>query len=930
MPPAGSWSLETVPSTKLQPPRLPRHVVTRDGLIARLMQARERRCIVLQGPGGSGKTVLAVAWRQALGALDVDVAWLSLIPQDDEPHRFWACVLASLARIDPDLARAGAQLLDRDDDTDSDELWVITLVQSMSARPRKLVLVIDDVQLVTGSRVGRMLHWLLDYAPPQFHLVLLTRNSVPLVLQRWRAHGQLAEFDLDDLRFSAEESLRFLREQIAGITAGEAAHLHRVTDGWVAGLQLLAINLKASQGHGDAPSRMQDAGAFAGYFEREVLQRLPPDDLELLMHGAISHRFCAPLCTALLQRTDVGDVARRLRDLQRADLFVSRVPGDDGEAWYRIHPLLREVLMDRLESRSAVAVQELHRIAWRWFDARGAIDEAVRHAVLAHEAEAGADLIEANAERVIAHNGMAQLGVLVRLLPAGTVKRRFGLRLLMAHLGLAVRNLAAVEAECREMARDLDEEASCAGALQHSGTARMRHGLTVLRASLAMQRDDSDAILALRAELDAIPDDAPGFDVSRRGQALAWMHMNRGDHASARKALDDSEAARSTDEARLTGDAFRGMSLAFEGRLSDAETMLSSVLERAQRQPDIDGSVVCMAAGLLCDPLYEANALKDVRDLVEPRIELLERSVIPDILLRSMTVLSSTHWILGNRLEALSIAQRLEDHALRHQLDRALAQALLLQMRWQLREGRTDAANALLQRIEALGQRHADAAPGTFTHVLRVARRARATMNLHWNDFAQARTLLQETLAGAEAAGRWRDVANTRMQLVFASLGDGREQEAHAHLQAALQLGHRMGLLRSLLDAGSGVPSLLREWQGRTGSSGDPVLAFYVRRLLAAAEQASALARPVRSATPPPEAIRLSERECEVLALVARAMPNKKIARALDVTPHTVKFHLRNIYLKLGVSERDRALARWQELQATAATGSASLENRSR
>ncbi|MES2975675.1 MAG: LuxR C-terminal-related transcriptional regulator [Pseudomonadota bacterium] len=924
MTPAGYWSLETVPSTKLHPPRLPRHVITRDELLARLMQARERRCIVLQGPGGSGKTVLAVAWRQALGALDVDVAWLSLIPQDDEPHRFWACVLASLARIDPELVRAGAQLLDRDDDTDSDELWVITLVQSMSARPRELVLVIDDVQLVTDARIGRMLHWLLDYAPPQFHLVLATRNSVPLVLQRWRAQGQLAEFDLNDLRFTAGESLRFLREQIAGIPAEEATRLHRITDGWVAGLQLLAINLKAGQGHGDAPSRMQDASAFAGYFGREVLQRLHPDDLEVLMHCAISHRFCAPLCAALLGRADVGDVARRLRDLQRADLFVSRVPGDDGEAWFRIHPLLREVLMDRLEARSGAAVQELHRIAWRWFDARGAIDEAVRHAVLAHEAEAGADLIEANAERVIARNGMAQLGVLVRLLPAETVKRRFGLRLLMAHLGLAVRNLAAVEAESREMERDIVQSSSRAAA------ARMRQGLTVLRAGLAMQRDDSDAILALRAELEAIPDSAPDFEVARRGQALAWMHMNRGDHGAARKALDDSEPARSSDEYRLTGDAFRGMSFAFEGRLSDAEAMLSSVLERAQRQPDIDGSVVCMAAGLLCDPLYEANALKDVRGLIEPRIELLERSVIPDILLRSMTVLSSTHWILGNRLEALSIAQRLEDHALRHQLDRALAQALLLQMRWQLREGRTDAANTLLHRIEALGQRHRDAAPGTFTHVLRVAGRARATMSLHWNDFAQARTLLREALAGAEGAGRWRDVAATRMQLVLASLGDGREQEAQAHLQAALELGHRMGLLRSLLDAGPAVPSLLREWQARQAAGGDPVLAFYVRRLLAAAGQASALARPARGAVPQPGSIRLSERESEVLALVARAMPNKKIARALDVTPHTVKFHLRNIYLKLGVSERDRALARWQELQAPATAGSASTENRSR
>lgn len=911
--------LETVPSTKLHPPRLARHLVPRPALQSRLLQARERRCIVVQGPAGSGKTSLAAAWRQALLAQQAEVAWLSLVGEDDEPRRFCACILASLARIDPELVRPAAQLLERDDDADADELWVITLVQSLGERGDELVLVLDDVQHLTHPRIGRILHWLLEYAPRQLHLVLLTRGAVPLPLERPRAQGQLAEFDLRDLRFTPEESAQFLREQLGSLPQHEVARLHEITDGWVAGLQLLAIQRKVAHGpegpSADAPGRIQDAQAFAGYFEREVLQRLPADDLDLLMHCAVSHRFCASLCAALLQQPEPA-VGRRLAQLLRADLFVSRVPGDGGETWYRVHPLLREVLLAHLAARSEDAARALHRIAWRWFDARGAIDEAVRHAVLAGDAEAGADLIEANADSVLARSGMAQLGVLVRLLPPAVVKRRFGLRLFMAHLLLAVRNLPAVEAEVAGMEEELAQ-----APVSTSSTDARRQGLTVLRAGLAMQRDDSDAIAALRPQLEAISDNAGAFDVVRRGQALAWLHMTRGDHALARQALDASERAGTSDERRLLLDAFRGMSHAFEGRLADAETLLRAVLERAQAQPyteSSDGTVVCIAAGLLCDPLYEANALAAVRELVEPRIELLERSVIPDILLRAMTVLSSTHWILGNRLEALAIAQRLEDHALRHRLDRALAQALQLQLRWQLREGKLDAGRALLQRIETLGERHARAAPGTFAHVLRVAGRARVSMRLHWNDFAQARTQLLQMLSGAEAAQRWREVAALRMQLVLAARGDGRQDEAQAHLTEALRIGHRMGLMRSLLDAGSSVPELLRQWQERqerAAAGADPVLAFYVRRLLAAAEQARAWGHPAPTASPTAGAVTLSERESEVLALVAQVMPNKKIARAMDVTPHTVKFHLRNIYMKLGVSERDQALARWRELQ---------------
>lgn len=901
--------LETVPSTKLHPPRPPRHLMAREALVQRLMQARNRRCIVLEGPAGSGKTSLVAAWRQALVTHDVDVGWLSLIGDDDEPQRFCACVLASLARIDPDLVQPAAQLLEREDDADADELWVITLVQTLSTRRRDIVLVLDDVQHMTHPRIGRILHWLLDYAPPCLHVTLVTRKEVPLELQRWRAQGQLAEFDVNDLRFTPEESARFLREEIGGIAAHEVARLHEITDGWVAGLKLLAIDRKANHEPSEGTGRVRDAQAFAGYFEREVLHRLPPEDLELLMYGAICHRFCASLCAALLQQPDPEAVGRRLSQLQRADLFVSRVSAEGHEAWYRLHPLMREVLLQRLTSRIGREMQWLHGVAWRWFDACGAIDEAVRHAVLAGEPEAGADLIEANARDVAARSGMAQLGVLIRRLPPQLVKRRFGLRLMMAHLSLAAHKLAIVESDLAEMEKEV--------ARADDAPPWQRRGLVVLRAGLAMQRDDTDAIATMCEELEAIPDNADPFDVARRGEALAWLHMNQGLYEKAREALDAAQRTGLSDERQLVGEAFRGMSLTAEGRLGDAETLLRKVLERAELQHSVDGAMVCVAAGLLSDPLYEGNGLTAVRDLLEPRVELFERCVIPDILLRSMIVLSSTHWTLGHRLEALAVAQRLEDYALRHRLDRVLAHALLLQLRWQLREGQVDAASEPLQRIESLGERHAHAAAGTFSQVARLAGRARAAMCLHWNDFGRAREHLLQVLASAQATQRWREVVMARMQLVVTAKGAGQDDEAWGQLNEALRMGHRMGLMRTLLDTSPGVPGLLRQWQAQFGGDADPVLAFYVGRLLSGAAQVRELARPRRDAPAQgAEQVTLSERESAVLALVAQAMPNKKIARALDVTPHTVKFHLRNIYLKLGVSERDQALARWRDLQA--------------
>lgn len=900
--------LETVPSTKLHPPRPPRHPIVRDAMLQKLTQARGVRCILLQGPAGSGKTHVAATWRQSLARQDIDVAWLSLIADDDEPQRFCACVLASLARVDAHVVQPAAQLLERDDDPDADELWVITLVQSLSARQRPLVLVLDDVQHLRHPRVGRILGWLLEYLPAPVQLTLLTRQDLPFPTERWRAQGQLVVFGMADLRLTAQESESFLRQQWGRVSPREAARLHRISDGWISGLKLLALDPSSAQ-PGQAPAtRVHDAPSFAEYFEREVLLQMPPADLALLMHSAIPHRFCASLCAQLLGSGDVAGVDRRLATLARTDVFVSAVPGEGREVWYRLHPLLGEVLRARLGAQPNVDVPRLHGMAWRWFDSQGAIDEAVRHAVLAGEHEAAADLVERNADRVAAVSGMAQLGVLLRRLPANVVRGRFRLRLLSAHLRLTVRDISAVEAEVPELELAL--------ASHPAPRAWQRQGLTVLRAGLAMQHDDSDAIAALQAELEAIPDDADPFDVARRGVALAWMHMNRGEHLLAEQSLQAADRADLSDERRLVGDAFRGMSLAFQGRIADAETLLRRVLDRAERRPGVDGTLVCVAAGLLSDPLYEVNDLGAVRELLEPRIELLERCVIPDILLRALIVLSSVHWTLGNRLEGLAIVQRLEDYALHHRLDRMLAHALLLRMRWELREGHLDAARILLERIDVLGDRHADAGPGTFGHLRRVRARAHAAMCLHWNQFAQAREHLHRLLASAGAAGRWREATMAHMLLTLAESGARRQDEAWRHLTEALRLAHRMGLTRTVLDASPQVPALLQQWMVRPQAQAEPLLVFHAQRVLSAADATRALVRRVPNPTATPGPVTLSDREAEVLSLVAQALPNKKIARALDITPHTVKFHLRNIYVKLGVSERDQALARWRDCQA--------------
>ena len=902
--PAGLRVCEPIASTKLQPPRGARRLMPREALLARLQEARRQRCVILQGPAGCGKTSTLVAWRQALLSLDFDVAWLSLAAEDDELTRFFDCLLASLAEVDPALVAETARLLGRDSEESAVEHWVITLVQSIGSRPRELVLMIEDLQHVEDPRIFQALQWLLDYAPPHLHLVLGSRSALPLSLARLRAQGAVQEFDLRDLRFSAEESERYLREQLGSIAPRDAQVLHELTDGWVAGLQLFAVDLKAKHGTGFARVQVRDPRAFASYFEREVLGHLAPDDLALLTRAAGCNRFCASLCATLTgQPHAVARMATRLAHLDGQSLFISQVRSHDRESWYRVHPLLREVLLTHLAALPEPERRALHGTAWRWFDAHGHIDEAVRHAVQAGDAQAAADLVESIAPGLLSRGALSQLASLMHRLPAEQVRERIGLRLLMANLQLYARNLDALALSLQEMEAD-----------RAALDARQRYRLTLLRGGLALQRDDTDAVLAIQAELEAIPDDADAYAFAGRGHVLAWMHMNRGDCERARAVLADSAARGAGTGRLLVGRCLEGMSYSLEGRMTEAELKLREALQAAESDPSVDVGVACVAAGLLSDALYESNELEAAVRLIEPRIELLERSSIPDAVLRALVVMAHAHWLGGRRLEGLATLERLEDYASRQHLDRVLSHALLLRVRWHLRQGESSLAEDVMARMAELRDRHAGAGPGTAAEVRGNVRRARVESCLHWNDFGAALALLRPSLARAAAGSRGRRTAGLHLQVALAERGLGHADAARHHLIEALRLGHRLGLMRCLLDLSPDTPHMLQA--ALAGSVLDPVLGFYAQRLLAADE---ATQRRVSAPAPAGDGSALdtiSEREREVLALVAQAMPNKKIARVLGVTPHTVKWHLRKIYGKLGVAERDEAVARMRDLES--------------
>ncbi|SPA34252.1 LuxR C-terminal-related transcriptional regulator [Cupriavidus taiwanensis] len=895
---------EPIAGTKLTPPRPARRLLAREALVHRLLDARHRRCVVVQGPAGCGKTSALVAWRQGLVALGFDVAWFSLEEEDNDPVRFFDCLLASIALVNADIAQKAAGLAGDRGDFSAAESWVVTLIEAIATQPRDLVLMLDDVHHIEDVRIWQALQWLLDYAPPHLHVVLCSRNRLSLSLARMHAQGLLSVFDFRDLRFNPVESEAYLREQLGVVSPREARQLHELTDGWIAGLQLFALDIKAKHGAGFSPTALRDAGTFAQYFDREVLSQLDADDQKLLTCAAICDRFSAHLCATLVgEPRAVARMMTRLVRLDSSNLFLIQVSDHDQESWYRLHPLLREVLLARVAAMPEERQRALHAAAWRWFEQRDYVEEAVAHAVLAGEAGAAADVILARASELLARDGLGRLTRLLRSLPAGLVESYFVLQTMQAHIDLRSRHLAAAEQAIEQLAL----KAATLG-------ERERYAVTVLRGGLALMRDDISAATVLLPELERVPPDADDFMLTTRGNVVGWIHMHRGEYERAREVLADSTEQGGAMVSSLVGRCFAGLSLSIEGRCLEAEPVFRQVLHEAEQLGGIYVGAAHMAAVLLSETLYELNEIEAVCKLLEKRIERLEAVSVPDAVLRALQMLAQAHRVAGRSLESVAYLDRLEDYAVRHSLDRLLVIALGVRSRWLLLEGELDPAEAAVARAQALagdGTRHAATWSVDFVATLAVS-----GLCLHRHDYDGALSHLTPLLESGKLASRGRYLAIVLMQCAVAERGRGNARVAYERLREALRYGQRFGLVRSLLDAAPHGARLIQE--ALQAQVFDPVLAFFARRLLEASERWRARVVPpgaVRRASP---VLTLSEREAEVLKLISQAMSNKMVARTLSVSPETVKWHLKNIFIKLGVTCRDEAVALLRDVEADA------------
>lgn len=906
-------------ATKLYIPPLPPRLVLRPRLTERLQGSLCAGCKLnlISAPAGFGKTTLASQWALASGR---PAAWLSLDEGDNDPSRFLAYLVAALQTILPGVGESIVQAL-QDAQPPPMPALLTSLLNDLAVVPTDCILVLDDYHLIDAPPVDEALAFLLEHLPPRMHLVITTREDPALPLARLRARDQLTEVRAADLRFTPAEAAEFLHAMRLDLMPEEVAALDERTEGWVAGLQLAAIALRSA----NAPTQRQDLAefirAFAGshryimdYLVAEVLQQQPPAVRSFLLQTAILDRLSGPLCEAVTGQAAAGT---RLEALERGNFFI--IPLDERRQWYRYHHLFAEVLAARLLAERPAEIPTLHRRASEWCEQHGALDEAIRHALAGGDFERAADLVERGIPALRQSRQDATLLGRLAALPDDVLRRRPVLNVYYASALLAGAQLAGVEARLRDAEHWLDGTADPRGmvVVDQDAFRRLPGSIAMFRAGIALLHGDVDATSQhARRALDL----APAEDDADRGGAAALLGLacwTRGELDAAHRSYADGMAL--LQRAGHVADAING-SIALaniritQGRLRDALATYERGLQLAEQGASGPTAAVPGPRGAadmhvgIAQLLCERNELDAAQQHLLRSRALGEHAGMPQNRYRWCVALARLREAQGDldaSLDLLAEAERLYVSDFSPNVRPIPA----LRVRVWIKQGRLSEALDWIHQ-QRLSPWDELSYLREFEHVTL----ARLLLAQHRRDHAdgparEVSALLARLLQAAEAGGRMGSVVELLALQALTHHTQADLTAARVPLARSLALAEPEGYVRLFVDEGAAMAALLREAARHAQSPA------YVRRLLAAFEAepgAPVVAAPPVEAAPLVE--QLSARELEVLRLLGTELSGPELADKLIVSLNTLRTHTKNIYGKLGVSNRRAAVLRAEEI----------------
>lgn len=963
-------SSPTLLKTKLYLPTFKNRWISRLRLLSRLEEVSHHKLTLISAPAGFGKTSLLADWIKHTKIL---VGWLSLDSGDNDPIRFLTYICAAFDNLIEGASTNAQDMLESQQPVDPQSIIAI-LLNDLEKIPDPLVLVLDDYQFITNHPIHEACNYLLERATQNLHLVIASRADPPLPLARLRTQGELLEIRADDLRFTLLESETFFNQVMKlDISPGDVQALAERTEGWAVGLQLAAISLRGATDRDHFIRTFSGSHRYIlDYLMQEVLDHQPDFVRDFLLKTSILERLNAALCEAILENEKVEDftidrssvtfqhsslltVQQILEYLERENLFL--VPLDDERNWFRYHHLFADLLRSRLDQIYPGGSRKLHARAAAWLEQEGNTVEAINHLLAAGDYDRAARLVEDNTTRLLAQGELNALMSWIEVLPAALRLARPRLCIHQAYVltlggrGMEVPPLLAQaeatlgKAAAQDAVKRAGEEADTNYPLVREtesiipGEGQALAGaIAAIRAmAAAITSQDAEAISQAQLARELLPA-GNLWDRAAAAWALGYALQSQGHLPEARAAFEEQvhlSRAMSTIATLMIGLVDLAWAMRDEGKIRQARALLEEALAEASQKGARTLGFIARTEATLVSMLYEQNDLIAAHSRLSDAINLARfwpnPNHLPFTYALQARVLLAEGDLLGAR-RAINEADRIRRSAPLSRIVQRMVEVDLVRV-WlafhqsdtafesgdQLADQAGEIMAAWRDELAILTETLDDAAE---TAALTLARAALARGRAE-----EALMMLEHLTGRARTAGHTNIeicclvLTVMALQAVPALPGKAssparradRAVSALANLNVALELAEPGGYVRVFLDEGPPMQRLLKQWliHADAGSLRD-----YAIHLLSYFDAEN---NPI---TPTQEKVSLagdlveplSQRELEVLHLIAVGKTNKEIAQVLFISRGTVKAHSASIYRKLDVSNRTGAVARARQL----------------
>ena len=897
---------KTIIKTKINLPSRKRNLVLRSRITRALTDGIKngRKLTLISAPAGFGKTTLVSGW---IEGNNIPAAWISLDEGDSDPARFLTYLIAALQTL---IAGVGDGVLAalQSSQTVSPNDLLTTLLNELNSTEENFILVLDDLHAVNSPAVDDLLAFLVEHMPPAMHLVITTREDPALPLARLRARNQLTEIRVADLRFTEDEAAAFLNQVMGlNLSAEDIAVLEARTEGWIAGLQLAALSMQGQQDTTNFIRSFNGTNQFVlDYLLEEVLKKQPEALQGFLLSTSILNRLNASLCDAVIQSGNAS-AQETLETLDRNNLFVIAL--DSERRWYRYHHLFRDLLRQRLSQRYGKdEITAMRTRASEWFERADDLGEAFYHAISAGDFDRAARLLESN---WLAMDETFQTGAWLGWANQLPLRVRRFRPVLLTQMGWSYSdagNAASSEAILQEAEACLKHPREELVVVEAEQFRTLPARIAISHAYNA-QIEERFADTFKFAEM--AQDLAPANDAFMQAQAMSIL--SGAYWASGELEKSFTYMSNWADAAQEAGNFAFAIGALFakadilidQGYLRDAMQVYESALNlAATHNAQQHTAHHQLGLGLILREMGEDEA---AAVHLQKAFEIGKRTTIVDWAYRKSLAQAQLKEAEGNHDSALALLDEARRYYVRSPIPN-LRPIEAIKARIYLKQNRLDKARAWASQ----GRLSLQDQPNYLHEFerLTLARIALAEFQHNGNEknIVAALNMLSTQLSLAQSQKRLRSQIEILVLQALVHHALGEHSQAMSVLEHALKLAEPEGYMRLFVYEGEVLRLTILDLRLAIEKTTHPLFG-YVEKILAAFPQLTQPQNLKYELVDP-----LSEREIEVLRLIAQGLSNNEITQKLVVALSTVKGHNLRIFAKLQAKSRTEAVARAREL----------------